>query len=297
MQTAKAILQLIRFPNLIFIGLTQWLCYDCIIRPALMAKASMPWQHVTLLIVSTILIAAAGYIINDYFDIKIDEINKPEKVIIEKIFKRRTIITWHILLNVIAMAIAGYLALKYVLLRVVILQLLIIISLIIYSTTLKRKLISGNLLISLLTTFTLICMALYEPKFKLFTLDDIYKYLFWLYCVFAFMITFIREVIKDAEDLKGDMMLQCKTIPLVWGIDGSKKIVYGLIFILLSIESFLFFYLENKTWIYILAFGTFLPIISLIPFLIKANTSKHFNQISAALKIITLLGILSMLFL
>jgi 4-hydroxybenzoate polyprenyltransferase len=298
MSKSKAFIQLIRLPNLIFIGLTQSFTYTFIIKQNLNTSvASMPLIFYYMLVFSTLLIAAAGYIINDYFDIRIDAINKPEKVTIETIFKRRTIITWHIGLNIIALMIAGYLAHHFLQLRLLGIQFLIIFLLIVYSTTFKRKLISGNLIISLLTSFTIICMALYEPNFKLWKFSHIANYLFWLYVIFAFIITFIREIIKDAEDIKGDLMQHCRTIPLVWGINGAKKCVYFLISILLLVEMITFLLISKVTLSLVLFFGTFLPIIIIIPLVFKANTTFHFKQISKYLKWITLIGILSMLFL
>jgi 4-hydroxybenzoate polyprenyltransferase len=297
MRKLKAIIQLIRLPNLVFIALTQYLTFFFIIQPSLHNKATtIPLFYVHFLILSTLLIAAAGYIINDYFDIRIDSINKPERVTIEKIFKRRTIITWHILLNFIALFITSYLALHFILLRVVGLQIIIILLLVVYSTTFKRKLISGNFLISILTSLTLICMALYEPKFILFNLDSTSMKLFWLYVLFAFIITFIREIIKDAEDIKGDLMQNCKTIPLVFGVNGAKRVVYFLIAFLLLTELITFYYLRNMAIIAILGIGTCLPLLVLIPQLMSANTSIQFKQISTYLKLITLIGILSIIF-
>ena len=119
MKLISAFFRLIRWPNLVFIALTQFLFYYCIITPSLpesyfQQSRSLSPPVFYLLVLASVLIAAAGYIINDYFDIGIDAINKPERVTIEKIFKRRTIITWHILLNVIALMMAGYIAYHFV---------------------------------------------------------------------------------------------------------------------------------------------------------------------------------------
>lgn len=299
-QKLNAIIQLIRLPNLIFIGLTQCLTYFFIIQKQVTPQqASMPWQHYVWLIFSTVLIAAAGYIINDYFDIGIDAINKPERVTIETIFKRRTIIIWHIMLNLVAILITGYLALHYFKLRFISVQLISIFLLVIYSTTFKRKLIIGNFTIACLTALTLISMAIYEPKFDLLNTDITAMKLFWLYTLFAFIITFIREIIKDTEDIKGDTLLQCKTIPLVWGINVAKQIVYTFIGILLIVELYTFycFFQVNNKLILILFLGTFLPMVLLIPKLKNANSSAHFHQLSQYIKWITLIGILSIIFL
>lgn len=299
MQKLKAILTLIRFPNLVFIFLTQFLAYIFIIRPAISIYSTPPtlnFQLATLLYFSTVLIAAAGYIINDYFDMGIDMVNKPQKITIEKDFSRRRIIIWHIVLNILGLMIAGFIAYHFAKLRFVSVQILCIFLLLVYSTTFKRKLISGNLIIAVLTSLTLYTTALYEPQFHLYDLNNFHSVSLWIYILFAFCITFIREIIKDIEDVKGDMVQQCETIPLVFGIDTAKKIVYSIIFILIGIVALSSIYLlhDKILLISILIFCIALPLLVVIYFIQKANTSKQFHKISTYIKIITLIGILSM---
>ncbi|MBK7041315.1 MAG: hypothetical protein IPH46_12825 [Bacteroidetes bacterium] len=86
-----------------------------------------------------------------------------------------------------------------------------------YSTTFKRKLIVGNFSIAILTSLTLVTIAMYEPQFELFNIHFQHTKLLWVYIFFSFIITFIREIVKDIEDVKGDTAQHCETIPLVWG--------------------------------------------------------------------------------
>ncbi len=298
MSKIKAAFTLIRFPNLVFIFLTQVLARFFIIDPAIKDRgmiAVLDTPHFYLLCLSTVLIAAAGYIINDYFDIGIDAINKPHKVTIEKIFKRRTIIIWHISLNIAAMLIVIGLTLSLLQLRLVLIQLVSILLLIFYSTTFKRKLIIGNLCIGVLTGLTLLTVAFYEPAFELFNTDFLHSKLLWMYVLFSFIITFIREVVKDIEDVKGDTAQNCETIPLVWGIDNAKKIVYvfiGLLLTLLLITAYYFFSFNKVLVIYLFA-AVFVPVIFTLYKTRQASHSADFNRISTYVKIVTLLGILS----
>ncbi|MCC7030752.1 MAG: geranylgeranylglycerol-phosphate geranylgeranyltransferase [Chitinophagaceae bacterium] len=298
MSKIKAAFTLIRFPNLVFILLTQVLARFFIIDPAIKERglsAVLDTPHFYLLCLSTVLIAAAGYIINDYFDIGIDAINKPHKVTIEKIFKRRTIIIWHISLNLAAMLIVIGLTLSLLQLRLVAIQLVSILLLIFYSTTFKRKLIIGNLCIGVLTGLTLLTVAFYEPAFELFNTDFLHSKLLWMYVLFSFIITFIREVVKDIEDVKGDTAQNCETIPLVWGIDNAKKIVYVfmiLLLMLLLITTYYFFSFNKVLVIYLFA-AVFVPVIFTLYKTRQASHSADFNRISTYVKIVTLLGILS----
>jgi 4-hydroxybenzoate polyprenyltransferase len=300
MRNIKAFSVLVRLPNLIFIFLTQLLIWYALIRPlAIEQQLVNPVLHLRvllLLILSTVLIAAAGYMINDYFDIGIDAINKPERVTIEKIFKRRTIIVWHIILNVIALLMVTYIALNDLQLRYIALQLISIFLLVVYSTTFKRKLIVGNFVISLLTALSLFTIAAYEPAFPIFNLGSYPVALFWIYVLFAFLITFSREIIKDIEDIKGDDAQHCKTIPLVWGIQAAKNVVYVLIALLLMLLLVVCFFQSRGNMFLIASIITIMLSLLLVVYKIhQATNTIHFHTISTYLKWITLAGILSLL--
>ncbi len=300
MNTTKAIFTLIRLPNLVFIFLTQLLSHYFIIQPAVISEGRIPTLshfYVFLLSFSTVLIATAGYMINDYFDIGIDAINKPGRVTIEKIFKRRAIIFWHVFLNILGLALASYIAFRFLLLRYALLQLICILLLVFYSTTFKRKLIIGNFVISLLSSMTLITMAAYEPNFELLNIDFNHCKLLWMYIFFSFLITFIREIIKDIEDVKGDTAQNCQTIPLVWGITTAKKFSYFFIFLLavLLLITDIHFFEFNKVLFFFLSLCVLLFIFFISKKIHQATNSIEFHQISTYIKIVTLFGILSMI--
>ena len=300
MKLLKAIITVIRFPNLVFIFLTQLLAYHFLIGKYLQQHhlpSLLQGIHFYLFAFSTVLIAAAGYIINDYFDIGIDAVNKPSRVTIEKIFKRRTIIIWHIALNTLALIMVSYIALQFLQLRYVLCQLFSIFLLTIYSTTFKRKLIIGNISIAILTAMTLFSLALYEAHFPITDFKSKSIILFYLYLIFAFLITFAREVIKDIEDIKGDGLQNCKTIPLVWGIQSAKNFVYMVLAILLVLFVLLMTMIIESNFILLFYWIAFiiLPIAYLFYQIHLANTAAHFHRISTMLKLITLAGILSMI--
>ncbi len=294
----QAILTLIRFPNLLFIFLTQVLAWHYLVIPALPADAFiLPYSLMLLINFSTVLIAAAGYIINDYFDMGIDTINKPHRVTIEKLFSRRRIIIWHILLNVLAIIMASYVYILHLKWRFIAVQLFSIFLLVIYSTTLKRKMLIGNISIAILTGLTIFNTGLYALDFDSWNWQSKSTLVFWLYIVFAMVITLIREIVKDMEDVKGDAAQNCNTLPLVWGINAAKYLVYFLSGLLCLIIVYSLSQKINPSvglgilWIC----GVAAPLLFGMYRLYQAKTALQFHSISSLIKWITFIGILSML--
>src|SRR5690606_19191379 len=161
-----------------------------------------------LIVLSTLLIAAAGYIINDYFDVKIDLVNKPKRVIVGRYLKRRMAIGTHQLLNVLGV-IAGLLV-SY---KVALVNIFSVSPLWLDSERYKRQLLIGNVAVSLLTALSLMILTVHYPQ---------NRKLIFIYAVFAFFISLIREIVKDIEDMKGDAFHGCRTLPIVVGIRRTK---------------------------------------------------------------------------
>lgn len=237
--------------------------------------------HLFLLTVSTVLIAAAGYIINDYYDVKIDYINKPDRVVIGKNITRRFAILFHVLLSIIGISLGVYLSWKLAAINV-----LSVFLLWLYSNNLKRLPFIGNITVALLTG-----LAIYVVDVLYGTQNS----LVIIYSVFAFFMTLVREIIKDIEDLKGDNTFGCKTLPIVLGIRKTKVIIY-IILILFSISVLVLnYWYEALPFQYYLIF-LFVPVIWLLFRLFRADMKKEFSLLSTFCKVIMLLGILSMAF-
>src|SRR5665647_558196 len=160
MKILFAFFRLIRWPNLIFIALTQSLFYYCIIVPTTsyyQISFKLTQSFFFLLVIASVFIAAAGYIINDYFDINIDQINKPDKMVVEKIINRRWAILLHWIITTVGLIISLYVSFKTSFI-VIIVNVLCTLLLWFYSTTFKKKLLSGNVIISLLTAWTVLVL-------------------------------------------------------------------------------------------------------------------------------------------
>ncbi len=277
----KDIILLIRFPNLCIIAFTQY--FTCIF----LIGADQPFHtylfdfRLFILSFSTILIAAAGYIINDYYDIKIDYLNKPDHVVIGSLLKRRIALVIHWGLNIIGVVLAGL-----VNIYLGIINLIAAFLLWFYSNHLKRIPFLGNFTVAFLTSLSLLITLVLYPKNEDLVI---------VYAVFAFFINLIREIIKDIEDWKGDKAFGCRTLPIVWGIRNTKYFLYILMIIFMVLLTWLTIILENKflkVYFALLA----IPAVFFVHKLVRSDSTKDFYYLSGFSKMIMLSGIISMVF-
>ncbi|MGI8892557.1 MAG: geranylgeranylglycerol-phosphate geranylgeranyltransferase [Bacteroidia bacterium] len=249
-----------------------------------------------LLVLSTLLVAAAGYIINDYFDTKIDRINKPDRVVIDKGIKRDKAIYLHWILSALAVIIGFYLSWKIGHFKFGFIHLLSVGLLWFYSTTFKREFFLGNLIVAALTGMVPLLVGLFEPK--------IYEgshssFSFILgYSFFAFIISMAREIIKDMEDIKGDAALNCRTIPIVLGINGGK--IIAAIFLIGIMAFVAYLQVTQYTsgdmmsfWYFLLALQV--PLLFTIGLTFSAKTKKEFHLAGLFAKGVMAAGVFSML--
>jgi 4-hydroxybenzoate polyprenyltransferase len=309
MKLVVSFLKLVRWPNLVFIVITQWLFYYCIILPSYQQFEStfpfLTWTFFVWSAISSVLIAAAGYIINDYFDLNIDQVNKPETIVVQRFIKRRWAIFWHITLSATGVIIAFYISWKIGNWWVGPVNLFCVVLLWVYSTSFKKKNLIGNIVISLLTAW--VVLVLYVSELDVGRLQDhlyreVIKKIFKLailYGGFAFIISLIREVVKDIEDMRGDEKYGCRTMPIVWGIPATKVFAGVWLVVLLLAIGVVHVYGIILGWYFAVAYGLFviiIPIILVLRKLYLAVTVKEFHQISTYIKWIMLAGILSILF-
>jgi 4-hydroxybenzoate polyprenyltransferase len=274
-------LKLTRFPNLLIIGLSQYLAVIFLVAYPDTWLEKLYDLQLFLLSASTIMIAAAGYIINDYYDVKIDYVNKPEKVVVGKLIKRRIVLFSHAALNIVGIAIGFYLS-PYV----GVINFFAGFLLWIYSNRLKRMPFVGNLVIAALAGLSIFVIAVYYRQNFNLILN---------YAVFAFSINLVREVIKDMEDLRGDMRFGSKSLPIVWGLRKTKYFLYVLIAMFIFILFYLSYQLQNEI-LNLFFVLLIVPIIYLIYLLYRADSQHRFHRLSTYCKILMLAGITSMIF-
>lgn len=308
MKAIAAFFKLIRWPNLFFIVLTQML-FRYFILPFVYQEKNPGYEDIKLsenlfilLMLASVCIAAAGYIINDYFDVNIDQINKSSKVVIGTFIKKRTAILLHATLSFIGLALSFYIGFRLNNYYIPFFNFITIIILWFYSTTFKKKLLIGNILISLLTAWVILVLTVAEYRFRISPQDVVWQRLLkvsFIYAGFAFIISLIREVIKDMEDLEGDLKYGCTTMPIVWGLPVSKVFVGVWIVVLAGLIAAIQIYVIQFGWWFSALYSLLviiLPLIWVLRKLYKANIPEEFHQLSTMIKLIMLAGILSMVF-
>jgi len=230
-------LRLLRWPNLLIIFLTQAAVWWCVLLPLGENALVLDRAHFLLLSFSTVCIAAAGYLINDYFDIRIDAINRPQKFILETRIHRRIAILLHSGLNIAGLVAAAVVARRGGGWWPLLLTAGCTVLLWIYSTHLKRRFAVGNIAVALLTALAVVVLAAYEPALRPWLqrspilTESAAGAAFnpaWVlagYAYFAFVLTWMREVVKDMEDMPGDAAEGCDTMPIRWGLLRSSRFV------------------------------------------------------------------------
>lgn len=213
-------LKVFRLPNIIIVAIT-------IIIINLKFNDNTIDFNAILLIISVSLITAAGYLINDYFDIKADRINKPTKQIVGKTIKRRWAIILHWVLNFTGACIG--LLLAYINNLKILIPIFLITPYILwlYSIKLKKNFISGNITSAFLTALVPTLAFLLIKQTVEFTNQN--KTLAIVFIIFAFLSNLIREIQKDIIDIVGDKEIKCNTIPIKLGIEYTKKVITTLL--------------------------------------------------------------------
>ena len=273
--------KLIRITNLAIVATTQFLIWRFQITNDTSLHYFLFESDTPLLLLGTVIIAASGYIINDYYDVKIDVINKPDRVVIDRTLKRRKAFILQWLLNAVAVGIGYYLGFPILIVFIITIFLLWL-----YSNQLKRLPLVGNFAVSLATAFSILILNLHTYQANM-TVN--------VFALFAFFISLIREIIKDIEDKEGDELHGCYTLPIVWGIRKTK---FFLILLILTFAGLVIFTTNLYTPNLFLpaVYGLSPVLILLIGFLIRADKKRHFDLLSSFCKIIMLLGITGIIF-
>jgi len=260
------------------------------------------WQY-GLLVLSTVLLAAAGYVINNIYDVATDTINKPEDVVIGKGISETAGYNIYVALNITGVAL-GFI-LSNIILRPGFASLFILIAslLYFYATNLKQIMILGNFVVALLLSASVLIIGVFDlfPATNSENQAQMASFFSILtdYALFAFMINFIREIVKDIEDVNGDYNQGMNTLPIAIGISRAAKIAVGfavIAFILCLLYINIYFFQNNLLIATFYAFAFVLaPLLYFIVKIVSAKSKKDYHHLSTILKLILFFGILSIL--
>ncbi|MDJ0646343.1 MAG: geranylgeranylglycerol-phosphate geranylgeranyltransferase [Flavobacteriaceae bacterium] len=293
-------LQLIRWKNLLMIALIQSL-FRYIYFPTFSIATALDNLHFGLLIFATLCIAAAGNIINDIYDIKADKINKPTKVLVIHSGATKLANHFYIILNLIGISVSLYLSIHIGYASFVATFIATALLLKVYSTFLKKKPIIGNMVVSLLISLSILIVGFFDIIPAITEENGVQQYFGFGglldYAVFAFMFNFLREIVKDIEDIDGDINLNMNTLPILIGRKRSRNVIFTLSFIPLFLVTFYSFSNFSKLP-FVLAYMlivVMLPFLYFMSKLLYAEKKQDYIFLSRLLKLIMLLGMLSII--
>lgn len=294
---------LIRWKNLLLIALAQLLIKYSLLEPlkdSYNFDTALKPVGVLVLVISTLCIAAAGYIINDIEDVKADSINKPNKVIIGKAISEDLAMKLFIGLNSIGVVLGFFLAQQLEKKAFVFLFILTAVLLYWYSIRLKKIAFVGNIVVACLIGFSILMVGIFD-LIPVRTASNLEEQVFFLrlildYAVFAFMINLIRELVKDIEDIDGDYNAKSKSLPIILGRNRASKVTFSLSLIPLVL---LIFYTSTNLYKQPVAIAYALlclvaPLIYIAMKLYTAEIKKDYSHISDVLKLVMLMGVLSL---
>ena len=302
-------IKLVRPINLLFIIFIMILFRYAFVLPSFykvydFSSELSTFQFILLLLV-TVFTAASGYVINDIYDSDIDLVNKPQKVIIDKTIGVDDAYNFYKILALITILLSVTLTISTKNYGLATIPILILVALNFYAQIFKKLFLIGNLIIALFSAMVILLPALYESKTNLDTpkiVIDIKSGILTAaicYALFAFFTTFIREIVKDMQDIEGDKQYGCKTVPIILGSTKSKILISVIaIFLLLFIFSFAqFFPSLNIQYIHLyIDIILILPFIFIIALLWWGKTNNHYRLVSGALKTYMLIGVCTMFY-
>jgi 4-hydroxybenzoate polyprenyltransferase len=294
-------LKLIRYQNLLIIALVQAVFHFGFLKQQKGLIVALNDVEFILLILATVCIAAAGYIINNIVDQETDNISKPEKVIVGKYISETRAYNFYIGLNIVGVLLGFFIA--NIVFKESFAAIFIVVAFVLYlyATQFKQSLLAGNFLVSFLVAFSILLIGLFD-LYPIIT-DENRPFLGVLfqiiidYAIFAFLLTFIREVVKDIEDYEGDLKTGMNTLPIYLGKEKTQKVIFGLSFI--PLIALLYYLNANfKSLEYVIYYTLAFVIAPMLYFIVKlwpAKNQKDFNHLSTVLKIIMITGILSII--
>lgn len=275
-----SLFSVVRGYNILVITLAQYLASIYILAPDLPLREVVFDINLFLIVTASALAIASGYIINNFYDAEKDLINKPYKSKLDRLVSQRFKLTTYFILNFLAVVAASYISFKAVLFFAA-----YIFGIWLYSHKLKRLPFLGNLVSATLAI---------APFFVVFVYYRNFETVIFVHALFLFLLISAREVIKDLENLAGDMAQGYKTIPILYGVKRSKVLI-GFLIVLTLIPSWLLVTKFNVGYMYLYFYSSMVLLLIALVLLWKATSKKHFIWLHNLLKFIIVVGVFSIL--
>lgn len=268
--------------NLAMIVVAQYVTAIFIMAPNQSLSEVLLDRTLFALILASVAAIASGYIINNFYDSEKDRINRPQQVSVEKMVSQNTKLILYFILNI-----SVIIAASYVSFRAVLFFSLYIFAIWFYSHKIKKRPVVGNLTSAILTI---------TPFFAIFLYYKNFSSLIFVFGFYLFLVLSMRELIKDLQNLKGDLLQNYKTIPVVYGEKYAKLMIIVLVVCNVSVTIFLLksYALERMDYFFYTSISLLFLVLLLLP---KAQSSQQYSRIHILLKLLVLLGVFSIVLL
>ncbi|BAO76023.1 geranylgeranylglycerol-phosphate geranylgeranyltransferase [Winogradskyella sp. PG-2] len=275
-----SLFSVVRGYNILVVVIAQYLASIYIFAPDKPIKSVLFDINLLMLVLASSATIAAGYIINNFYDSEKDLINKPRKTMLDRLVSQNTKLSFYFVLNFLAVVFVSYVSFK-----AVIFFALYIFAIWFYSHRLKKQPMTGNMVSAILTVIPFFAIFIYYRNFELVV---------FAHAIFLFLLISMRELAKDLENIKGDLALNYKTIPVVYGEKTSKLMltIVAVLTIISAIILILFFKIGHMYYFF------YLSVMLLIIFLLilwKSKTKTHYLILHNILKFIIVAGVFSIL--
>ncbi|MTE26411.1 MULTISPECIES: geranylgeranylglycerol-phosphate geranylgeranyltransferase [Winogradskyella] len=275
-----SLFSVVRGYNILVVVIAQYLASIYIFAPDKTIKSVLFDVNLLMLVLASSATIAAGYIINSFYDSEKDLINKPTKTMLDRLVSQNTKLSFYFVLNFLAIVFASYVSF-----RAVIFFSIYIFAIWLYSHRLKKQPIVGNLVSAILTVTPFFAIFIYYQNFEL---------VIFAHAIFLFLLVSMRELTKDLENIKGDLALDYKTVPVVHGEKVSKFMltIMSVLTIVSAVILIMFFKVGHMYYFFYLSIGL---LILFLFVLWKSNKKTHYLILHNILKFIIVLGVFSIL--
>jgi len=273
-----SLFSIVRGYNILIIVIAQYLTSVFILAPQLAIKEILFDANLFMLVLASSSAIAAGYIINNFYDNDKDLINRPRKTMLDRLVSQRTKLTSYFILNFSSVFFASYVSFK-----AVVFYSLYIFGIWFYSHKLKKYPFVGNFVAATLAVIPFFAVFIYYKNFD---------FVIFVHATFLFLIIAMRELAKDLENLKGDLTQNYRTIPVVYGVLASKKML-TILSVLTLIPIYFLLTKFNIGYMNYFFFGSILALIIFVVLLWKSTKKLHYILLHIILKFIIVVGVFS----